>query len=57
MDTNRHLLERAEIYWSQGLPVPVDLGTQMIAAGLDVTALEGRSLDLGEDDDGYSCRS
>lgn len=50
MGTNQHLLERAEIYWSQGVPVPVDLGISMIEAGLDVTALEGHSLDMGDDD-------
>lgn len=53
MALSQHLLERAERYWKRGRPVPVDLGTRMIAAGLDVTALEGRSIELGEND-GYT---
>lgn len=53
MGLQQGLLERAEIYWSQGIPVPVDLGAQMIEAGLDITALEGHSVDMGFDD-GYS---
>ena len=34
------LLDKAQAYWSQGESVPLDLFSEMVAAGLHVEALE-----------------
>jgi hypothetical protein len=40
MTLTEHLLRRSQVYWDVGSPVPIDLFYEMLAAGLDVDALE-----------------
>ncbi|HCL3314600.1 TPA: hypothetical protein N2A14_002608 [Pseudomonas aeruginosa] len=44
MDYESAALQQALTYWSEGLPIPLDLFAELLAEGYDVEALEEKHL-------------